>query len=80
MRAFITVYEPGDEADPSLPTLLQFLSQNTDPRTGILTYRRTGHSLSFDPAPLRALPAQYLQYNVSPGATFAPHDTLGHKR
>jgi hypothetical protein len=76
MRAFITVYEPGDDAHPSLPTLRAFLADHTDSHTGLLSYDRLGPKLTIDPAPLLALPEEYLDYRVSLGATFVTHEAL----
>jgi hypothetical protein len=76
MKAHITVYEPGDYAHPSLPTLRTFLADYTEPNTGLLSYDRLGPKLTIDPAPLLALPEEYLDYRVSLGATFVTHEAL----
>src|SRR2546425_9305635 len=77
MKGHITVYEPGDYAHPSLPTLREFITKNMDASTGILTFDAPGNvRLSMDPAPLREFPAEYLEYRVSPGCTFVTHDAL----
>jgi hypothetical protein len=77
MKAHITVYEPGDNAHPSLPTLREFLDKNVDPTTGILTFSAPGNvRLSMDPAPLRALPSEHLDYRVGPGCSFVTHEAL----
>ena len=76
MKAHLTVYEPGDHAHPSLPTLRAFLSDYIDPKTGLLSYEILGPKLTIDPAPLMALPEEYLDYGVSPGASFVTHEAL----
>jgi len=76
MKAHITVYEPGEYAHPSLLTLRDFLVTHTDPNTGLLSYDRLGPTLVIDPAPLIALPTEYLDYRVSPGASFVTHEAL----
>ena len=76
MKAHITVYEPGDYGHPSLPTLRAFLADHIEPTTGLLSYTRLGPKLTIDPAPLMALPEEYLGYRVSPGATFVTHEAL----
>lgn len=58
MKAHITVYELGDEASPTLPTLREFLARHTDPKTDLLSYDMLGTLLTIDPAPLRALPTE----------------------
>jgi hypothetical protein len=80
MRAHITVYEPGDDAHPSLPTLRDFLAKHIDPNTGLLTYEMLGSKLTLDPTPLRQLPAEYLDYRLSPGASFVTHEALNRAR
>jgi hypothetical protein len=42
MKAHIMVYEPGDDAHPSLPTLRDFLADHTDRNTGLLSFDRLG--------------------------------------
>jgi len=78
MRMRLSVYEPNDECDPhpSLPTLGELLAKNIDPRTGLLSYDMQGVPLTMDPAPLRELPAEYLDYRVSPGCGFVTHEAL----
>jgi len=82
MRLHFTVYEPGDpcEPHPSLPTLGELLARNVDPQTGLLTFDRFGVPLSMDPAPLRELPREYLDYRVTPGCTFVTHDAIARTR
>src|SRR5712691_8104669 len=78
MRMHLSVYEPNDEyaRHPSLPTLGELLAKNVDPTTGLLTYDMQGVPLTMDPAPLRELPAEYLEYRVSPGCSFVTHEAL----
>ena len=78
MKAHVTVHEPGDYAHPSLPTLRAFLADYIEPTTGLLSYTMLGPKLTIDPAPLLALPKEYLDYRVSPGATFVTHEALRH--
>ena len=80
MKAHLTVYEPGDSCSPTLPTLRQFLADYTDPKTGLLSYQILGPKLTIDPAPLLALPKEYLDYGVSPGASFVTHEALSGSR
>lgn len=76
MKAMITVYEPGDQAHPSLPTLRDFLAVHTDPESGLLSYDRLGPTLTIDPAPLLQLPPEYLEYRVSLGSSFVTLEAL----
>ncbi len=78
MTACVHVYEPSDECQPhpSLPTLREFLAKNVDPASGILTFSMGQQKLSMDPAPLRDLPSEYLNYRVSPGCIFVTHESL----
>ena len=78
MKAHLTVYEPGDDPHPSLPTLRAFLADHLDAKTGLLSYELSGPRLLTDPAPLMALPAEYMDYRVSPGASFVTHEALKH--
>ncbi len=81
LRARVTVWEPGEDAHPSLPTLRELLEKNVDAATGTLTFVAPGNTrLSMDPAPLRALPAEYLDYRVSPGCEFVTHAALERAR
>ena len=80
MKAHLTVYEPEDFAHPSLPTLRDFLADYTNPDTGLLSYEMLGPKLTIDPAPLRALPEEYLDYRVSPGASFVTQEALSGSR
>lgn len=76
LRLYLTVWEPGDTAHPSLPTLRQFLDHYTDQATGILTYDWQGQRLAMDAAPLRDLPVRYSECRVSPGVSFVTHEAL----
>ena len=76
MRAFLTVYEPGDDAHPSLPTLREFIDRHLDTATGLVRYEMLGTTLAIDPLPLRQLPVEYLEYRVSPGSSFVTFEAL----
>lgn len=76
MKAYVSVCDPGEDAHSSLPTLREFLDKYTDPATGMLSYDLAGQRLSIDPTPLRALPSEYLDCRVSPGASFVTYDGL----
>jgi hypothetical protein len=76
MKASLTVYEPEDDPHPSLPTLREFLAQHHEPETGLLRYDFLGTVLAIDPAPLLALPPEYLDYRISPGSSFVSHEAL----
>jgi len=78
MRLHLSVYEPNDECQPhpSLPTLGELLAKNVDTTTGLLRYEMEGVPLAMDPAPLTELPAEYLDYRVSPGCSFVTHEAL----
>ena len=76
MKAFLTVYEPGDDPHPSLPTLREFLATLTDPATGLVSFDLLGPALTIDPAPLRALPPEYLDYRISLGASFVTDEAI----
>jgi len=76
MKAMIAVYEPGDYAHPSLPTLREFLAVHTDPESGLLSYDRLGPTLTIDPTPLLQLPPEYLGYRVSLGSSFVTLESL----
>ena len=79
MKAHISVWEPGEYAHPTLPNLREFLAKNTDPKTRLLSYTVIGsNTLTIDPTPLRELPAEYLEYRVSPGCSFVTHEA--HRR
>ena len=80
MKAHLTVYEPGEYAHPSLPTLRDFLAEHTDPKTRLVRYDILGPTLTIDPAPLLELPQEYLDYRVSPGASFVTHEALARSR
>ena len=81
MRAFLTVYEPGDDAHPSLPTLREFIDRHQDhPATRLVRYEMSGTTLAIDPLPLRQLPVEYLEYRVSPGSSFVTFEALKRKR
>ena len=56
MKAFVTIYEPNDDAHPSLPTLREFLAKNTDPKSGLVSYAVLGPRLTIDPAPFSSMP------------------------
>jgi hypothetical protein len=62
----------------SLPTLRDLLAKSVDPTTGLLKYDIFGVPLTMDPAPLRALPREYLDYRVGPGCSFVTHEALAH--
>jgi hypothetical protein len=76
MKAHLTIWEPEDEEHPTLPTLREFLQQHLEPRTRRLTYAFDGRSLVIDATPLFELPARYLDYRVSPGASFVTDEAL----
>src|SRR6266404_1170679 len=78
MKAMVKVYEPGEVADPSLPTLWEFLAKHTDPKSGLVSYDYAGPTLTIDPRPLRQLPPEYLDYRVGPGSSFVTHEALAH--
>ncbi|MDQ2912779.1 MAG: hypothetical protein M3T56_05930 [Chloroflexota bacterium] len=80
MKAHITVYEPDDYAHPSLPTLRAFLAIHTDPATGLVRYDLLGPTLAINPSPLLKLPEEYLEYRVSPGASFVSYEALARTR
>jgi len=80
MKAHLTVWEPEDEEHPTLPTLREFLRRHVDQQTRLLTYAFDGWSLVMDAAPLLELPAHYLDYRVSPGATFVTDEALERSR
>jgi hypothetical protein len=69
-----------DDADPSLPTLREFLATNTDPTSGLTSYALLGPRLTIDPAPLLRLPPEYLAYRVGPGASFVTDEALAWSR
>jgi hypothetical protein len=76
MKAHLMVWEPEDDEHPTLPTLGEFLHRHMDERTRLLTYPFDGYSLVMDAAPLLELPARYLAYRVSPGASFVTDEAL----
>jgi hypothetical protein len=76
MKARVTVYEPADEAHPSLPTLREFLAKHTNPESGLVSFDYLGPTLTIDPAPLLQLPPEYLDYRVGPGSSFVTHEAL----
>jgi hypothetical protein len=77
MRALLEVCEPPEECSPTLPTLREFLEKYTDAVSGLLHLDRVlGEPLRMDPAPLRELPARYLDYRVMPGYSSVWHDAL----
>src|SRR6266566_3685749 len=78
MKAMVKVYELGEEADPSLPTLREFLAKHTDPESGLVNYDYAGPTLTIDPKPLLQLPPEYLDYPVGPGSTFVTYEALAH--
>jgi len=80
MKAFVTIYEPNDDAHPSLSTLREFLAENTDPESGLVSYALLGPRLTIDPAPLLQLPPEYLDYRVGPGASFVTDEALALSR
>ena len=80
MKAFVKIYEPDDDAHPSLSTLREFLAENTDPESGLVSYARLGPRLTIDPAPLLQLPPEYLDYRVGPGASFVTDEALALSR
>ena len=80
MKAFLTIYEPNDDAHPSLLTLRDFLAENTDPESGLVSYALLGPRLTIDPAPLLQLPPEYLDYRVGPGASFVTDEALAWSR
>ncbi len=76
MRAMVTVYEPADEAHPSLPTLREFLAKHTNPESGLVSFDYLGPTLTIDPTPLLQLPPEYLDYRVGPGSSFVTYEGL----
>ena len=76
MKAMISVFEPIDDPHPSLPTLREFLAKHTDPESGLVSYELRGPKLTIDPAPLLALPQEYFDYRVGPGASFVTDEAL----
>jgi len=80
MKAFLTIFEPNDDAHPSLLTLREFLAENTDRESGLVSYALLGPRLTIDPAPLLQLPPEYLEYRVGPGASFVTDEALAWSR
>lgn len=76
MKAMLTIYEPIDDAHPSLPTLREFLAKHTDRKSGLVSYDLAGPTLTIDPMPLLQLPPEYLDYRVGPGSTFVTDEAL----
>jgi hypothetical protein len=76
MKAHLTIWEPEDSADSSLPTLREFVKKRVDLDGLFLSYDWQGRLLTIDAAPLFELPSAYLDYKVSPGATFVTEDAL----
>src|SRR6266568_1210593 len=76
MKALVTIYEPNDDAHPSLLTLREFLAKHRDPKSGLVSYDFYGPTLTIDPAPFLQLPPEYLDYRVGPGASFVPLEVL----
>jgi hypothetical protein len=76
MKAMLTIYEPDDDAHPSLPTLREFLAEHTDPKSGLVIYNLLGPALTIDPTPMLQLPPEYLDYRVGPGASFVTDEAL----
>ena len=80
MKAMVTIYEPVDDAHPSLPTLREFLAKHTDTESGLVRYDFFGPTLTIDPTPLLELPPEYLDYRVGPGCSFVTHEALTRSR
>ena len=76
----VTIYEPADDAHPSLPTLREFLAKHTDPESGLVSYDFFGPTLRIDPAPFLQLPPEYLDYRVGPGSSFVTNEALARSR
>jgi hypothetical protein len=80
MKAVVTVDEPTDNAHPSLPKLREFLTNYTDPTSGLLSYGFLDLTLTIDPKPLLQLPPEYLDYRVGPGSSFVTLEALARSR
>jgi hypothetical protein len=70
IRAHITVWDPTEDANASLPTLADFVERHVDASRRVLTYEWDGEQLTIDAGPLLSLTGAELEYRVSPGAIF----------
>ncbi len=78
MKAHVTVWEPEDNADASLPTVHEFLDRYVDSDRRLLSYEWQGLRLTIDAAPLLALAGIQREYRVSPGASFVSDEARDH--